>query len=226
MWLLVAQPPKPHTRLRNTGNPSLRTSAVVWWRARAQPPPVRRDRLALLGGSLASQAASAQAAPWRLHRREPGAAAHVQLPPLPHLGGRQVLRHMVLRCARPPRLRALSRASPLVSVVWLVFVGIVMSNTPVYVKSMTDQQAVLAKSNAFTAAGLYGATLIVSLLMFRYRSNQESRASGRITTDADADLSVPLVVADDRAAATTRPGTGPAKKPSRPSGNSGGMTTI
>ena len=51
MWLqvlcLVAQPPKPHTRLRNTGNPSLRTSSVVRWRVRAQPPPVRRDLLAL-----------------------------------------------------------------------------------------------------------------------------------------------------------------------------------
>ena len=39
-WLLVAPSgasTKSHTRLRNTGNPSLRTSPVLRWRARAQP---------------------------------------------------------------------------------------------------------------------------------------------------------------------------------------------
>ena len=36
-----------HTIIRNTGNTSLRTSHVVRWCARAQPPPVGRDLLAL-----------------------------------------------------------------------------------------------------------------------------------------------------------------------------------
>ena len=43
-----------HTIIRNTGNTSLRTSHVVRWCARAQPPPVGRDSWLCLGGSLAS----------------------------------------------------------------------------------------------------------------------------------------------------------------------------
>ena len=47
--------PKPHTRLRNTGNPSLRTSSVVRWRARAQTPTVGRDSWLCLGGSTVTK---------------------------------------------------------------------------------------------------------------------------------------------------------------------------
>jgi len=109
-----------------------------------------------------------------------------------------------------------------VSVVWLIVVGIVMSSTPVYVKDMTDAQAGNAKTNAFAAAGMYIATLVVAIVMYYYRLRQEGRVQfSRINND-DVDLSAPLV-ADE--SSRKRPAVAGGKARSRETESNGGSST-
>jgi hypothetical protein len=83
------------------------------------------------------------------------------------------------------------------SVVWLVFVGIIMGSSTPYVRDInTVQEAQIAQKNAFTAAGLWGLTCVIALGMFQYRRVQERRAASRVANDANGmepDLSAPLV---------------------------------
>ncbi|KAH9249816.1 hypothetical protein BASA81_012411 [Batrachochytrium salamandrivorans] len=84
-----------------------------------------------------------------------------------------------------------------VSVVFLVFVGIVMSTPPVFVKDITDEKAVIAASNAYKVAALEGLTFLLALYMYYYRKRQETareRASlGLGSARSPAHLGEPLV---------------------------------
>jgi len=116
-----------------------------------------------------------------------------------------------------------------VSVVWLIVVGIVMSNTPVYVKDMTDADAGNAKTNAFAAAGMYIATLIVAIVMYYYRLRQEGQVRfSRINND-DVDLSAPLVAEEPshkRPAAAASAGKARSREAESNGGSSTATTTI
>lgn len=83
------------------------------------------------------------------------------------------------------------------SVIFLVFVGIVMSSPPVFVKDITDEKAVIAASNAYKVAALEGLTFLLALYMYYYRKRQETareRASlGLSTARSAAHLGEPLV---------------------------------
>lgn len=53
-----------------------------------------------------------------------------------------------------------------------------MNSPPVFVKDMSDAEAVVGAQNAFVVAGMYAATTVLALIMYSHRSKQERRALG------------------------------------------------
>lgn len=80
-----------------------------------------------------------------------------------------------------------------VSIVFLVFVGIVMSSPPVFVKDMTDEKAEIAASNAYKVAALEGVTFLLALYMYYYRKRQENARERAAARGGGGALHEPLV---------------------------------
>jgi hypothetical protein len=65
------------------------------------------------------------------------------------------------------------------SVLFLVFAGIVMSRPPVFIKEMSEEEAKVGSHNAFVVAGMYAATMFLAIFMYMHRSKQERLKLGR-----------------------------------------------
>jgi Na+/proline symporter len=100
-----------------------------------------------------------------------------------------------------------------VSVIFLLFVAIVMNSPPVFIHDVNEEKAKKASHNAFVVAGLYGLTFVIAVFMYYRRVSQEnslgklkksqSNSFGDDTTAAPA-FTVPLVSsASDGASSST-----------------------
>jgi hypothetical protein len=104
-----------------------------------------------------------------------------------------------------------------VSVLFLLFAGVVMSNPPVFIRDMNAEQAERGSHNAFAAAGMYAATTLFAIFMYMHRSKQErisklgsktnrngaTAESSSLGADGSDPFSVPLVSATNTAGATS-----------------------
>ena len=140
------------------------------------------------------------------------------------------------------------------SVIWLVFVGIVMGSGTPYVREINTSQGIVvllyaqnhsnfeekkltfgllnkdaqtAQTNAFSAAGLWIVTFLFALGMWRYRLMKESELRNRITNDntMDVDLSAPLVVNTEEQSRASKRGSKKGKS-DRESETSGGSSSL
>ena len=86
---------------------------------------------------------------------------------------------------------------PLVSVLFLVFLGVLMGSHPVYAKDISEEKAQNASSNAYIVAGLYFVTFIVATFMYFRNLSKEGKQLGKATkgsgNEESSSYNVPLV---------------------------------